>query len=219
MTAQRLYDELHDVGIVGVEAELSFTLSGITTVVADKSVYGNVIQAWLKSFMNSHAIPYREGEDSQSPPDFYMGNGDRTGLLEVKCFTGQANFDISNFMAYCRLLAEKPWHLDADYLIFEYSTDPEDFTMKIERIWLKKVWEICGPSDRSEIKCQWKNNVLYNIRPIAWYSENPQYLPFNDWRLMLESVYRVLRTQPAAAGMGDWLGLVTQGFESHLNNE
>lgn len=168
MSAVRLFEKLKESGIVGSTGATHFELHGIQTLVRDSSVIGNVIQEWLASFMKQHNITYTVPDNSQEFPDYFVdeSNGDH-GLLEVKCFKKSPNFDIANFMAYCKSLVEKPSRLDAQYLIFEYA--PTDAGVVIKRLWLKNVWEIAGGSERAEVKIQWKQNQAFNIRPITWY--------------------------------------------------
>lgn len=99
-------------------------------------------------------------------------------LMEVKCFTGSPNFDVANYDAYVRSLTVNAYRLDADYLIFEYVIPPTG--IQIKNIWLKKVWEISGPSGRSPVKIQWKQSNPVNIRPSTWYSTTTTFKPFTS---------------------------------------
>lgn len=200
MSADKLFERLKVSGIVGAKGTTHFELHGIKTLVQDSSVIGNVIQEWLASFMRQHNIAYKMPDNTQEFPDYFVdeSNGDH-GLLEVKCFKKSPNFDIANFMAYCRSLVEEPRRLDAQYLIFEYA--PNDDGIVIKRIWLKKVWEITGASERAAVKIQWKQNQAVNIRPATWYSKNTQYPPFAARRDYVLALKKVLDTSPAG---GDW---------------
>lgn len=101
--------------------------------------------------------------------------------MEVKSFdySKSANFDVANFMAYRRSIVEHPHRLDSDYLIFGYSM--ENGEIEIKDVWLKKVWEITGPSGDWPLKFQVKQGDLVNMRPIKWYNnENTTFKPFNS---------------------------------------
>ena len=117
----------------------------------------------------------------------------------MKCFKKSPNFDVANFLAYCRSLIEKPHRLDAQYLIFEY--DSENNGIVIKNVWLKQVWEITGASERSALKIQWKQNQAVNIRPAIWYSSRSKYPPFTTRKEFVYALKKVLDT--SAAG-GDW---------------
>ena len=183
MSAVKLYDKLIESGIVGANGATYFELHGIKTLVQDKSVIGNIIQEWLASFMKKHKITFAVPDNSQEFPDYFVeeSNGDH-GLLEVKCFKKSPNFDVANFMAYCRSLSDEPRRLDAQYLIFEYA--PSKDGIAIKNLWLKKVWEITGASERSAVKIQWKQNQAVNIRPATWYSQRSEYPPFATRKTM-----------------------------------
>jgi NgoBV restriction endonuclease len=104
MSAQQLLTELIKSGLIGATGQTNFELNGLKTLVHDSSIVGNVIQEWLKSFMDSKGIAYRLKANSQEFPDFLMhGSKDMVDLLEVKCFKKSPNFDVANFMAYCLL--------------------------------------------------------------------------------------------------------------------
>ncbi|WP_341755833.1 NgoBV family restriction endonuclease [Candidatus Tisiphia endosymbiont of Ptychoptera albimana] len=200
MSAKLLFDSLQNIGICGAKGNVYFELHNIKTIVRDNSIIGNVIQEWLKYFMNEHNITYRLPDNSQEFPDFYMdGHRNDINLLEVKCFTKSPNFDVANFVAYCRSIAFYPYRLNADYLIFEYAALKSDIMIK--NIWLKKVWEICCPSERSALRIQWKQNQTFNIRPATWYAKNPSYKPFNSRLEFVTALKKVLDTHPVG---GEW---------------
>lgn len=200
MSAVRLFEKLNESGIVGATGTTHFELHGIKTLVQDNSVIGNVIQEWLGEFMKLHNINYTVPDNTQEFPDYFVdeSNGDH-GLLEVKCFKKSPNFDIANFMAYCRSLSEQPRRLDAQYLIFEYA--PTDNGIVIKRLWLKKVWEITCASERAHVKIQWKQNQAVNIRPATWYAKSSQYPAFATRKEYVLALKKVLDTSPTG---GDW---------------
>ncbi len=200
MSIEKLFKELHNAEICGSKGNIYFELQNIKTIIQDNSIVGNVVQEWLKSFMERKNIFYRIPNNSQEFPDFYMDKVDNTkNLLEVKCFTKSPNFDVANFIAYCRSIVINPYRLDSDYLIFEY--EPINADILIKNIWLKKVWEICCPSERSSLKIQWKQNQAFNIRPATWYSSNAKYKPFKTRIEFVEALKKVLDTHPAG---GEW---------------
>ncbi len=41
---------------------------------------------------------------------------------------------------------------------------------------MKNLWEICNTRGVWPIKVQYKNKVIVNIRPAAWYSDKADYL-------------------------------------------
>ena len=218
-TAQDLYDILMQTGLINATGQIVFELKDIQTIVRDSSIVGNVMQDWLKSFMDKHQIGYRLKQNTQEFPDFLMDSKrDDIGLLEVKCFKDSPNFDIANFQAYARSLLENPYRLDADYLIFEYIDLHGGIAIK--RVWLKKVWEIACSSERSPLKIQWKQGIPVNIRPATWYSTRTTYPPFSSRLAFVEAVKRVLDTSSVSAGLQkDWFKKVSVKYKEQTNQD
>lgn len=214
MSAQAVFDKLMQTGIISARGETYFELHGIKTIIHDSSIVGNVIQEWLKSFMSHHNIAYRIKTNTQEFPDFLMHpNRNDFDLLEVKCFKESPNFDIANFQAYARSLLEKPYRLDADYLIFEYIEVHGGIVIK--NIWLKKVWEIACASERSPLKIQWKQGIPVNIRPATWYSRRTKFPVFASRLDFVKAIKTVLDTSSVSAGIQkDWFKKVATTYEA-----
>lgn len=212
MSTQFLFQQLKKAGIIGAEGHVYFELHGLKTQVRDSSIVGNVIQEWLKAFMQKHKIAHRMKKNSQEFPDFLMHpQNDQVDLLEVKCFKKSPNFDVANFMAYCRSVKEHPYRLDADYLIFQYEETTNGIVIK--NIWLKKVWEICTGSERAVLKIQWKQGVPFNIRPATWYAKNPTYPTFTTRLAFATAVKQVLDTSSSSPEVQKgWLAAVKSGY-------
>lgn len=190
LTAQELYDKLTgEYNIIGEKGDIKFTLKNLTITVHTKDSVGNLIQEWLKALLHEMDVDYTLKPNTQDFPDFMLDADNPTkGLMEVKSFDydKSANFDVANFMAYRRSIVEHPYRLDSDYLIFGYRL--VDGVLEIADVWLKKVWEITGPSGDWPLKCQVKQGDLVNIRPIKWYkNENTQFKPFGSALEFLEA--------------------------------
>jgi type II restriction enzyme len=157
--------------ITNQEGEITFNFLNISVKINEKSAIGDLFQEWLTEWMKRKGIRFRTKTNTQEFPDFLLDISDTTGLLEIKTFNynASANFDVANFKAYCRSLKTEAYRLDADYLIFAYEL--KDYTFKVKKIWLKKIWEITGGSAGYSVKCQVKQNEIVNIRPIIWYTE------------------------------------------------
>ena len=194
MKANELHEHLINNHVIGSHGKITFTLSNTTIPIKDISVVGNIVQEWLGHYMEDHRIAYRTKPNTQDFPDFLLNpNDDKCDLLEVKVFTKSPNFDVANFSAYVRSLRDHPYRLDANYLIFEYEVNEDSGVICIKDIWLKNVWEICGSSERSEVKIQWKQNDPVNIRPATWYSAKVKFKPFNSKLEFIEALYKVMR--------------------------
>jgi len=219
MSAQAVYNKLMQTGIINATGEVTFEMQNIKTIVKDSSIVGNVMQDWLKSFLDSHQIAYRLKANTQEFPDFLMhSTRDDIELLEVKCFKQSPNFDVANFQAYARSLLDKPYRLDANYLIFEYIDLHGGIAIK--QIWLKKVWEICCDSERSPLKIQWKQGVPVNIRPATWYAKKPKYNTFTTRKEFVTAVKKVLDTSSVSAGLQkDWFKKVSEKYKLQTGND
>ena len=138
--------------------------------ITSKDSVGNLIQRVAKRLVKKPrgGVWYEPG--TQDFPDFQLDlTNPKRGMLEVKSFDydRSPNFDVAAFLAYRRSLLIHPYRLDSDYLIIGYSM--VDHFIETEDIWLKKVWEITGPSTDWPLKCQVKRGEIFNIRPTKWY--------------------------------------------------
>lgn len=218
MSSQFLYEKLQQTWIIWARWETYFKLNGIEAIINDSSIVGNIIQEWLKRFMLINNIPFKTIANTQEFPDFLMWESDDKDLLEVKCFKKSPNFDISNFLAYARSLLVKPYRLNADYLIFEYIE--VHWWIIIKNIWLRKVWEICWPSERSPIKIQWKQWIPMNIRPAIWYSNRTKFPPFLSRREFVHAIRQVIDTSSIAHSLQrNWETKVAELFKEQTWEE
>jgi type II restriction enzyme len=220
MSAKILFDKLHNAGIIGASGETYFELHGLKTQVRDSSVVGNIVQEWLKLFMESNGIAFRLKKNTQEFPDFLMHpTKDDVDLLEVKCFKKSPNFDVANLAAYCRSLLSNAYRLDSDYLIIEYQEN-DDGTILIKRAWLKKAWEICTNSERASIKTQVKQGFPYNIRPATFYSAKAKYKPFKSRLELVQALKTAIDAIPNMNNIQkDWFKKVSALYKAQTGNE
>jgi len=183
LTPQQLYNKLTlEYNIIGEKGNIKFTLKDLTILVKSRDTVGNLVQEWLTAWLLHNNIEHKLKPNTQDFPDLNLDIVDsKKGLVEVKTFNYDAgpNFDVANFMAYRRSIVEFPYRLDSDYLIFGYRM--VDGGLEIVDVWLKKIWEITGPSGNWDLRCQVKQGDLVNIRPIKWYNNtSTTYKPFNS---------------------------------------
>jgi len=217
MSAHKLYQHLLDNNVIGSKGITSFTLKGISIQVKDVSIVGNILQEWLSHYMTKHDIHYRTKLNTQEFPDYLLDqhNSNTENLLEVKAFIKSPNFDVANFNAYARSLREHAYRLDAKYLIFQYEIlKDQETAISIKNIWLRNVWEICGPSERADLKIQWKQSVPFNIRPVTWFSNRAKYQPFTTKLEFLEALAKVIGMAGVDQSVQkDWLKKVKQNYQ------
>ena len=131
-----------------ISLNFSFLGSEINGVVKDS--FGYLFQSWLVKWFNDNDIYSRENKNSQEPPDFYIKkDSDTSGFLEIKTFYQNPNFDIHGWDAYLNLLIDKPYHIDADFMIFNYDVSSQGDYFTIKNIYVKKIWEISRKMTRN----------------------------------------------------------------------
>ena len=156
-----------------------FQLGCVSFNVEGRDGTGGLIQEWLGVWASKRFSiydPQKIGNGTQTFPDFYVGEDD--SMLEVKAFDMDAspNFDVANFESYCESVEQLPERMNSDYLIFGYTLNQG--ALSVQDVWLKKVWEITGSSNDWPLKVQVKREVIYNIRPINWFSPRARFAPF-----------------------------------------
>lgn len=215
ITATELYQKLIDFGICTKKGRIVFNLGGVPVTITTTDIVGNSIQSWLKQWMIVNDIYQDEPESTQVFPDFYLSPDKKTGLLEVKAFNYNASpaFDIANFESYCDSVTKKAYRLDADYLIFGYTMN-KDGDISIEKVWLKKIWEISGTSTRFALNTQVKRDVIYNIRPTSNFKKGlPPY--FGSKEQFLKAIYETLYVYRGSAKAIQWKQDVIANYLIH----
>ncbi|MDC0183354.1 NgoBV family restriction endonuclease [Nitrosomonadales bacterium] len=165
-----------------------FNLGGHSIQVEKKDGIGGLIEEWFGFWAQKQNLNIFNPNSSQEFPDYFAGKLN-DGYLEIKTFNHDASpaFDVANFDGYCRSLSENPFRLFADYLIFSYELDKS--VLKIQKIWLKKIWEICSGTGLYPLKTQIKQGVIVNIRPGSFHSDRNQFPLFTNPRDFTNALY------------------------------
>ncbi|GHU58457.1 type II restriction endonuclease NlaIV [Clostridia bacterium] len=222
LTARQLYDKLTvEDRILELKGQIRFYLGDVDIIVKQKDVVGNIIQEWLQGWLDKRGVSYVLSDNTQMPPDFYLNPADKTkDLLEVKAFNRSATpgFDIADFRMYEEEIIEKPFMLDADYLIFGYDMS-EDGVVTVRDLWLKKVWQITRCMKDWALNLQVKSNVVHKIRPGVWYSTQrisfPMFTCLEDFISAIEeTMYQNPKTHHDAAV---WKGKFLSSYEKQYN--
>jgi NgoBV-like restriction endonuclease len=166
MSPQQIYELLHTKKITSEIGNLTFNLAGVSFSVQTKDVVGGILQEWLENYLILNQVQFNKPSNSQDWPDLILLP--QNEHLEVKAFdyTKSPNFDIANFDAYTRSLLSHPERLDTDHIIFGYISNGT--TISIREFWIKKSWQMTGPSNTNFLNLQVKQNVPVNIRPKNW---------------------------------------------------
>ena len=172
-----------------------FRLGNTALAIEGKDGLGGLIEEWFGvwAIANNFSIynPKVQQGASQQFPDYYVG-AKKDGYLEIKTFDADAapNFDIANFESYCESLSINPYRLFSDYLIFSYKL--HGVSLKIDKIWLKKIWQITCASAAYPLRTQNKRDVIYNIRPATFHSTSGRvsnFPIFNSPRKFVNALY------------------------------
>ncbi len=197
---------------------IKFELAHVEITVKQNNVVGNIIEEWLDNWLTQHDFDhiYNHGQCS---PDFWMDPSNlNKAWLEIKSFTGGANFDIANFMSFITEVIDKPWKLDSKYLCICYSMNEETGIVTIDNVWLKNVWEISSPSAKWAVKVQDKKHVIYNLRPTSWYSARPAFKAFETLEHFLSALDYVIKTYPQTSQIGmTWRSRVERAYSQYKN--
>ena len=143
---------------------------------------------------------------------------DRTqDLLEVKAFNIESNpgFDIADFRMFIEEIVEKPYMLDADYLIFGYDMSDDGF-VRIKNLWLKKVWKITRRMEDWALHLQIKRGIIHKIRPGVWYSNRTRTIPmFQSLEHFISAIVAVIAKSSEEENARDWQHQFINSYESY----
>ena len=126
INAHQLYTVLNQLSLDKLFGKITFSFAGVVVDINTTDTVGITLQAWLKQFMINNGIYFSEPYNTQEFPDFFLDDiYPYQNMLEVKAFNYDRTpaFDIANFESYCSSVKDKPYRLDADYLVFGYVMD------------------------------------------------------------------------------------------------
>lgn len=210
--AKEIIELLEQANIYNATGKVTMTLNGISVDVKQNDIVGNVLQEWLGEVFRQNDIYFRPAV-GQTFPDFYLSEDDKSNLCEMKTFFNSPNFDVANYHGYVDSIAEKPYRLNSDYIIFEYTNSTHGI-ISIKNIWCKKVWEITGPATDYDLKCQRKKGQIVNIRPVTFHSNRSKIKPFNDLSRFLIALYKThISVTNQSKVSKDWLKTVINGYK------
>lgn len=219
ITAQELFRRLRR-DVLNRSGYISFSLGGTTVIINTTDTVGNSIQSWLGKWMEDNNIYCAEPTNTQEFPDFFLSESDpENHMLEVKAFNYNATpaFDIANYESYVESVAERPYRIFADYLVFGYVMD-EDGKITIKDIWKMKIWELAGTSARYALNTQVKRDVIYNIRPNSRFK---RYLPtpFENKEEFLSAMYKTQAQYRGRAAADVWKRKLQRNYRNYYREE
>lgn len=219
ITAQQLFSNLNNLHLERKTGIITFNLAGVAVKINTTDTVGITLQAWLKQYFIDNSIYFSVPANTQEFPDFFLDNKEpNKHMLEVKAFNYNAApaFDIANFESYCSSVKEKPYRLDADYLIFGYiMNDSGDITVK--KLWLHKIWQIAGTSQRFPLKTQVKRDMIYNIRPNSDFKAGNKG-PFKSKDEFLLAIYKTLEIYKGKSFADNWKSTLSTNYKKYFGN-
>ncbi len=191
-----------------------FNMAGICFKIRSKDTIGLTLQSWLKEYLLVNDYYFKEPDNTQEFPDFFLDKSLQKDLLEMKSFNYEKSpgFDIANFDSYCNNIMQKPYYLYSDYLIFGYEM--HDGEIEIKDIWLKKIWQIAGRSQNTPLKVQKKYDKIYNIRPSSkfkYYEEED----FKNEIEFLKAIYETIKLDKSLEKAENWKKTFNENYEKY----
>jgi hypothetical protein len=218
---QKLFDKLlSDSKILSSSGIITFSLSNVHVIINTTDTVGIILQSWVKQWLINNNIYFSEPENTQKFPDFFLNNSDKkNNILEIKAFNYDRTpaFDIANFESYCSSIAEKAYYLNADYLIFGYDMNSKG-RITIKKIWLKKIWEIAGTSERFPLKTQVKRGMIYNIRPSTNFKVGKP-SSFKNKEEFIKAIYGTLIKYKNNEIASNWLEKITKSYQVYFSQK
>ncbi|WP_304335183.1 NgoBV family restriction endonuclease [Conchiformibius steedae] len=213
MIIQQIIHLLRQQNICSQTGEITFHFMEQNIPVITKDIIGGVLQDWFGNWLRNNNIYWNNtGIHTQSWPDFILDNNEH---LEFKTFdsTTSPNFDLANFDAYTRSLLTNSERLDTNHLIFAYHLIGSQ--VHITDFYVKKIWEMTGPSVTNILNLQVKQGIPYNIRPKKWYSPKVElFQTRRDFVIALDQALQ--RFHPDK--YPDWFTRVCSDYHSKTQN-
>lgn len=199
--------------VVNQQGVINISLADLSLDIQAKDIIGNSLQEWLAVWFDTNGIKYRVLANTQEFPDYIIEFNGVESYLEIKTwnYAKSPAFDLANFNSYIDSLEQNPKKIDADYLIFGYLSNPNGFIVK--DIFLKKIWEMTGPSSKDPLKIQKKKGIVYNIRPMPFYRTVN-----NTFRNRLEFLEGLTETKRKYANQGTNIPDMDTWKENIINN-
>ena len=224
ITARELYRLLIlDYRIKFLTGSINFQLGGISTCVRRRDIIGDVIQDWVCEWLERARITFVENPLRQKPPDIYLNPKNlRSDWLEIKAFDRSQNprFSIAAFDFFMEDCIRRPWHLDADYLIFGYVLNEENGDLRIKDLWLKKIWEITKPMSRWPLTVKTSSDSAREIRPCCWYASKTDVKVFESLEDFLSAFEAALFQNPGTRPKASrWREKFLKSYKKHYGYE
>lgn len=183
----------------GKQGNITVNFANLPIVYSGNDIIGNCLQDWLPGWFTFLKVNIRPGEKTQEFPDFIAYFEDEKYDVEVKAWNYNNNpaFDIANFHSFIDQTYKSPGKLNAYFIILGYKPAEDGFTkgFTVEKVYLKRIWEITNSSTKYPIGLQTKRNVPYAIRPCSFHKK----AGFRSKEEFIEAIYEAFIRFPSSA--------------------
>lgn len=183
----------------GKQGNITINFANHPIVYSGNDIIGNSLQEWLPGWFKFLEVDIKPGEKSQEFPDFIAYFNDKKYDVEVKAWNYNNNpaFDIANFHSFIEQTYNSPGKLNAYFIILGYKPANDGFIkgFTVEKVFLKRIWEITNKSQKYPIGLQVKRNTPYAIRPCAFHKKSG----FSNKIEFIEAIYKAFKQFPSDA--------------------
>lgn len=194
----------------GQNGTITINFANRSHVYSGNDVIGNCLQEWLPNWFQYLGVNIVPGEHTQEFPDFVAIFDNKKYDVEVKAWNYNNNpaFDIANFQSFIESTYASPGKLNAYYFILGYKPMNDGFSegFKVEKVFLKKIWEITAPSNKYPIGLQVKRNQPYAMRPTAFHKHpDKSFKTKEDFIKAVKKAYDLFPSTSLKFSSDDWI--------------
>lgn len=181
----------------GKSGNITINFANHPIVSSSNDIIGNILQEWLPAWFAHLNVDIKAGEHSQEFPDFVAIFGKDKYDVEVKAwnYSNSPAFDIANFHSFIQQTYNSPGKLDAYFIILGYVPANDGFSkgFTVEKVYLKRIWEITNKSTKYPIGLQVKLERPYAIRPCTFHKKEG----FKNKKEFIEAIYESFKLFPS----------------------
>ncbi|HFI0027381.1 TPA: NgoBV family restriction endonuclease [Streptococcus suis] len=210
-TIEQLYEYTRE-QIEGKHGNITINFANHPIVYSGNDIIGNSLQEWLPAWFKHLQVDIQAGEHTQEFPDFVAHFGGEQYDVEVKAwnYTNNPGFDIANFHSFIQQTYKSPGKLNAYFIILGYIPANDGFSkgFTVEKVYLKRIWEITNKAQKYPIGLQVKRDSPYAIRPCAFHKKGC----FKNKEEFIEAIYETFKMFP-----NDNLGITPEEWKTHVS--
>ncbi|MCP1640394.1 hypothetical protein J2T50_002133 [Streptococcus gallinaceus] len=194
-TIEQLY-EYTKKRLEGKHGNITINFANHPIVYSGNDIIGNSLQEWLPAWFKHLQVDIQAGEHTQEFPDFVARFGGNQYDVEVKAwnYTNPPGFDIANFHSFIQQTYKSPGKLNAYFIILGYTPANDGFSkgFTVEKVYLKRIWEITNKAQKYPIGLQVKRESPYAIRPCAFHKKDS----FRSKEEFIDAIYETFKMFP-----------------------